>query len=77
MPDLTSTKGHKTSMNELTENLAQSGSAALPGVALNSPPSCLSLSLGCDSYHTRLTMNSLRAIQYHQLPIPTLFCRAW
>jgi hypothetical protein len=57
MPDLTSTKGHKASTNELTENLAQSGSAAQPRVALNSPPSCQSLSLGCDSHHTRLTMS--------------------
>lgn len=46
MPDLTSTRGHKAAVNELTENLAKSGSAPQPRVALNSPSSRLSLLLG-------------------------------
>lgn len=62
MPGLTSIKGHKAASNELTENLAHSGSAAQPRVALNSPPSCW-----LDSHSTGLTMNSPRARQCHQL----------
>lgn len=45
MPDLTSTKGHKATANELTEDVAESGSAQ-PGLALNPPPSSPRLLLG-------------------------------